>query len=65
MEKKYDASEIISLVDRSFTNFGKEMSEGAQRLGRQVPKDPQFNVMLSMIKIAIMGEIMNILREEK
>ena len=65
MEKKYDYSDIITLVDRGFTNFEKEMSSGGEKLGKKVPDDSHFSTMLSMMKFAIMGEIMKILKEEK
>lgn len=62
MEKKYDSSDIITLVDRAFTNFEKEMSSGGEK---KIDDDSHFSTMLSMIKFAIMGEIMKILKEEK
>lgn len=65
MEKKYDSSEIIALVDRGFINFEKEMSSGAEKLGKKVSDDSHFNEMLTMMKFAIMCEIMSILKEEE
>ena len=65
MEKKYDSSDIITLVDRGFTNFKKEMSSRAEKLGKKVSDDSHFDEMLTMMKFAIMGEIMSILKEEK
>lgn len=65
MEKKYDSSEIIALVDRGFINFEKEMSSRAEKLGKKVSDDSHFNEMLTMMKFAIMGEIMSILKEEE
>ena len=65
MEKKYDSSDIITLVDRAFTNFEKEMSSKGEKLGKKVLDDSHFSTMLSMMKFAIMGEIMSILKEEK
>ena len=65
MEKEYDSSDIITLVDRAFTNFEKEMSSRAEKSGKKVSDDSHFNGMLTMIKFAIMGEIMGILKEEK
>lgn len=65
MEKKYDASDIITLVDRAFTNFEKEMSSRAKKLGKKVSDDSHFGTVLSMMKFAIMGEIMGILKEEE
>lgn len=59
MEKKYETSEVISLLDRGFTNFEKQVSEN------QAEKDPQFYAMLSLIKLAVISEVMNLLREEK
>ena len=65
MENKYDSSDIITIVDRAFTNFEKEMSSGTEKLGKKVPDDSHFSTMLSMMKFAIMGEIMSILKEEE
>ena len=65
MEKKYDSSDIITLIDRAFTNFEKEMSSGEEKLGKKVSDDSHFGTMLSMMKFAIMGEIMSILKEEE
>ena len=65
MEKKYDSSEIITLVDRGFINFEKEMSSRAEKLDKKVSDYSQFNEMLTMMKFAIMGEIMSILKEEE
>lgn len=63
MENKYDSSDIITLVDRAFTNFEKGMSSGAEKLDKKVLDDPRFSTMLSMMKFAIIGEIMKILKE--
>ena len=63
MEKKYDSSDIITLVDRAFINFEKEISSGGEKLGKKVSEDFLFNEMLTMMKFAIMGEIMSILKE--
>lgn len=62
MEKKYDSSDIITLVDRAFTNFEKEMSSESEK---KIDDDSHFSTMLSMMKFAIMGKIMKILKEEK
>ena len=64
MEKKYDSSDIITLVDRAFTNFEKEISSRGEKLDKKVFDDSTFGTMLSMMKFAIMGEIMSILKEE-
>ena len=59
MKKKYDNSEIIKIVDKAFVNFEEGMkSKGKTR------DDSEFNVMLTMIKLSIIGEIMSILKEE-
>ena len=63
MEKKYDSSEIIRIVDKAFINF-EEMLK-TEKSKQKINDDPHFNVMLTMIKFAIMGEIMSILKEEK
>lgn len=65
MEKKYDYSDIITLVDRGFTNFEKEMSSGAEKLGKKVSDDSHFDMMLTTMKFAIIAEIMSILEEEE
>lgn len=65
MEKKYDSSDIITLVDRAFTNFEKEISSRAEKLDIKVSDDSHFGTMLTMMKFAIMGEIMGILKEEE
>ena len=65
MEKKYDSSDIITLVDRAFTNFEKEMSSRGEKLGKKVSDDSHFSTMLTMMKFAIIGEILSILKEEK
>ena len=65
MEKKYDSSDIITLVDRGFTNFEKEISSRAEKLCKKVSDDSHFDMMLTTIKFAIMAEIMSILKEEK
>lgn len=60
MKKKYDSSEIIKIVDKAFINF-EEMFKSEKK----IDDDSHFNVMLTMMKFAIMGEIMSILKEEK
>ena len=65
MEKKYDSSDIITLVDRAFINFEKEISSRTEKLGKKVSDDYLFNETLTMMKFAIMGEIMSILKEEE
>lgn len=56
MEKKYDSSDIITLVDRTFTNFEKEMSSETEESGKNGSDDSHFSIMLSMMKFAIMGK---------
>ena len=65
MEKKYDSSDIITLVDRAFTNFEKEISSRGEKLGKKVFDDSRFGTVLSMMKFSIMGEIMGILKGEE
>ena len=60
MKKKYDSSEIIKIVDKAFINF-EEMFKSEKK----IDDDSHFNVMLTMMKFAIMGEIMSILKEKK
>ena len=60
MEKKYDYSEIIKIVDKAFINF-EEMIKSAK--SEEKIDDFHFNGMVTMMKFAIMGEIMSILKE--
>ena len=60
MEKKYDYSEIIKIVDKAFINF-EEMIKSAT--SEKKIDDSHFNEMVTMIKFAIMGEIMSILKK--
>ena len=61
MEKKYDTSEIIKIVDKAFINFEEMFKSGKSE--QKINDDSHFNEMLTLIKFAIMGEIMKILRE--
>ena len=61
MEKKYDTSEIIKIVDKAFINF-EEMFKSAKS-EKKIDDDSHFNAMLTMMKFAIMGEIMSILKK--
>ena len=61
MEKKYDHSEIIKIVDKAFINF-EEMFKSAKS-EKKIDDDSPFDVIVTMMKFAIMGEIMSILKE--
>ena len=61
MEKKYDTSEIIKIVDKAFINF-EEMFKSAKS-EKKIHDYSQFSEILTMMKFAIMGEIMSILKE--
>ena len=61
MEKKYDSFEIIKIVDKAFINF-EEMFKSAKS-EKKIDDDSHFNVMVTIMKFAIMGEIMSILKE--
>ena len=63
MEKKYNRSEIIKILDKAFINF-EEMIK-SEKSEKKMKNDSQFDVMMTMIKFAIMGEIMNILKEKE
>lgn len=63
MEKKYDTSEIIKIVDKAFINFGEMFKSGKSE--KKIDDDSHFDVMLTMMKFAIMGEIVSILKEEE
>ena len=62
MKKKYDTSEIIKIVDKAFINF-EEMFK-SEKSEKKID-DSHFNEMVTMIKFAIMGEIMSILKGEE
>lgn len=61
MEKKYDDSEIIKIVDEAFDRFEKTILEGNEKQG----KDSQFGIMVTMTKFAIISEIMSIIKGEE
>ena len=61
MEKKYDTSETIKIVDKAFINF-EEMFKSAKS-EKKIDDDPHFNEMVTLMKFAIMCEIMSILKE--
>ena len=61
MEKKYDSSEIFKIVDKAFINF-EEMFKSANS-EKKIDDDSHFDGMMTMMKFAIMGEIMSILKE--
>ena len=61
MKKKYDSSEIIKIVDKAFINF-EEMFKSTKS-EKKIDDDSHFDVMMTMMKFAIMGEIMSILKE--
>lgn len=63
MEKKYNSLEIIEIVDKAFINF-EEMFK-SKKSEKKIDDDSHFNVMLTMMKFAIMGEIMSILKGEE
>ena len=63
MEKKYDASEIIKIVDKAFINF-EEMLK-SKKSEKKIDDYSRFNEMVILMKFVIMGEIMSILKEEK
>ena len=63
MEKKYNSSEIIKIVDKAFINF--EESFNSRKSEENINDDSHFNGILTMMKFAIMSEIMSILKEEK
>ena len=63
MEKKYDSSEIIKIVDKAFINFEEMFNSGKSE--KKIKDDSHFDVMLTMMKLAIMGEIMGIVKEEE
>ena len=63
MEKKYDTFEIIKIVDKAFINF-EEMFKSAKS-EKKIDGGSHFNEMVTLMKFAIMSEIMSILKEEE
>ena len=63
MEKKYDSSEIIKIVNKAFINF-EEMFKSAKS-EKKIDDDSNFDLIVTMMKFAIMGEIMSMLKEEE
>ena len=63
MEKKYNSSEIIKIVDKAFINFEEMIKSGKSE--KKIKDDSHFDLMVTMMKFAIMGEIISILKEEK
>jgi len=63
MEKKYDSSEIIKIVDKAFINFEEMIKSGKSE--QKIDDDSHFDIMVTMMKFAIMGEIMSILKEDR
>lgn len=61
MEKKYDTSEIIKIVDKAFINFEERIK--SEKSEQTIDDDSHFNEMMTLMKFAIMGEIMSILKE--
>lgn len=61
MEKKYDNSEIIKIVDKAFINFEEKFN--SEKSEQKIDDDSHFNAMMAMMKFAIMCEIMSILKE--
>ena len=63
MEKKYDGSQIIKIVDKAFINL-EEMFKSAKS-EKKIDDNSRFNETMTLMKFAIMGEIVSILKEEK
>ena len=63
MKKKYDSSEIIKIVDKAFINFEEIIKSGKSE--KKIDDDSHFDLIVIMMKFAIMGEIMSILKEEE
>ena len=61
MEKKYNSSEIINMVDKSFINFEERFK--SEKSEQKINDDSNFDLIMTMIKFAIMSEIMSILKE--
>ena len=63
MEKKYEGSEIIKIVDKAFINFEEMIKSGKSE--KKIRDNFHFDLLVTMMKFAIMGEIMSILKEEE
>ena len=63
MEKKYDTSEIIKTVDKAFINFEERFK--SEKSKQKINDDSHFNEMVTLMKFAIINEIMSILKEGK
>ena len=61
MKKKYDNSEIIKIVDKAFINFEEMIKSGKSE--KKIEDDSHFDLIVTMIKFAIMSEIMSMLKE--
>lgn len=61
MEKKYDTSEIIKIVDKAFINFEERFK--SEKSEEKINDDSHFDLIVTMIKFAIMSEIMSMLKE--
>lgn len=61
MEKKYDTSEIIKIVDKAFINFEERLK--SEKSEQKTSDDSHFDLIVTMIKFAIMSEIMSMLKE--
>ena len=61
MKKKYDSSEIIKIVDKAFINFEEMFKSGKSE--QKINDYSNFDLIVTMMKFAIMCEIMSILKE--
>ena len=63
MEKKYGTSKIINIVDKAFINFEERFK--SETSNQKIKNDSHFDLIVTMIKFAIMSEIMSMLKEEE
>lgn len=61
MEKKYGTSKIINIVDKAFINFEERFK--SEKSNQKINDDSHFDLIVTMIKFAIMSEIMSMLKE--
>ena len=61
MEKKYNSSEIIKIVDKAFINFEERFK--SEKPKQKINDDSHFDLIVTMINFAIMSEIMSMLKE--
>lgn len=57
MEKKYSEMQLLSFCSKAFDNFLSKMKDS--------PKDDTIDLMLTMTKMAVLNELMDLIKEDK